>query len=326
MTYWLLEYHATLNPQLRWEQTFNSFLREEDMLCDGAPCASDDECRWSRRSRSQSLNDEMPHGTKPFYLALLLCTESNDSSLLVFLNTTIQSKLRCFTMLQLLFQARDTNLGHVGEALTMMQKSAAQRFLFLFLSGRAGARNSPVPPAAVIGTASVHKDVDGHNPSCSCDISGNVAWQTLCLGHGAGDVNAIFIILWNIAIDLRIIIPTGLNAVAEEAASALPLRPSSIVEVEVRPWEKLEASPRRMSCRATSSSEMTLALTSEAESVALGGWKRLLIGNVALVGPREGGRNDIAISSRASLRGDGRNRVRRWHLRRHKKRKFLGQG
>ncbi|KAH0356619.1 hypothetical protein KCU81_g279, partial [Aureobasidium melanogenum] len=202
----------------------------------------------------------------------------------------------------------------------------AQRFLFLFLSGRAGARNSPVPPAAVIGTAS---DVDGRNLSCSCGISGNVAWlidlprqrradagswrdrhfgrrrgrvrlwfgldrsrttalagfgainrrhtvarlairQTLCLGHGASDVNAIFIILWDIAIDLRVIVPTGLNAgssstaslssPAEEAASALPLRPSSIVEVEVRPWEKLEASPRRMSCRATSSSEMTLAL------------------------------------------------------------------
>lgn len=41
MTYWLLEYHATLNPHFGWEQTFNSFLREEDMLCDGAPCASD---------------------------------------------------------------------------------------------------------------------------------------------------------------------------------------------------------------------------------------------------------------------------------------------
>ena len=41
MTYWLLEHHATLDSQLYWGQTFNSFLREEDMLCDGAPCASD---------------------------------------------------------------------------------------------------------------------------------------------------------------------------------------------------------------------------------------------------------------------------------------------
>lgn len=40
-------------------------------------------------------------------------------------------------------------------------------------------------------------------------------------------------------------------------------------------------------------------------SVALGGREGLLIGDVALVGPREGRRNNVAISSRASLRGDG---------------------
>lgn len=44
----------------------------------------------------------------------------------------------------------------------------------------------------------------------------------------------------------------------DDAASALPLRASSMVEVDVRPYEKLEASPRRISCRATSSSEMVL--------------------------------------------------------------------
>lgn len=39
--------------------------------------------------------------------------------------------------------------------------------------------------------------------------------------------------------------------------------------------------------------------------VALGGREGLLIGDVALIGPREGRRNNVAISSRASLRGDG---------------------
>lgn len=47
----------------------------------------------------------------------------------------------------------------------------------------------------------------------------------------------------------------------EEAISAFPLNASSRVDVEVRPCvEKLDASPRRISWRATSSSEMTLIL------------------------------------------------------------------
>jgi hypothetical protein len=47
---------------------------------------------------------------------------------------------------------------------------------------------------------------------------------------------------------------------SDEGASALPLKASSTVDVDVRPWEKFEASPRRISCSATSSSEMTLLM------------------------------------------------------------------
>jgi hypothetical protein len=44
----------------------------------------------------------------------------------------------------------------------------------------------------------------------------------------------------------------------DDAASAFPLKASSYVDVDVRPCEKAAGSPRRISCSATSSSEMTL--------------------------------------------------------------------
>lgn len=52
----------------------------------------------------------------------------------------------------------------------------------------------------------------------------------------------------------------SLVAPVEEAASATPLKASSNVDADVRPWEKLDASPRRISCIATSSSDMQLAM------------------------------------------------------------------
>ena len=61
-------------------------------------------------------------------------------------------------------------------------------------------------------------------------------------------------------------------------------------------------------------------------SIALRRRKRLLVGDVALVGPRERRGNNVTISSRTSLRGDGGDGVRRWDLRRYEERKFLGQG